>query len=293
MLTPEELKVLEQIKAAQEKGEDPFGDDEELTAEASAEADDRDVDPEDPDAEPTDPAKAEAQPLETEESPPETVEAVQEPAIQQFKAEVPTEYKAQRTELLKAKAEAMKKLMDGEIGAEEFAAEESRISDALEELTAQRIRAETLLEANQQTQAQYQQRELQRLIARSKEQVDYMADAKAQKQFDTALQAIGADPDNAGREYAELIEEAHKVVCALRGIPVTKGEAVAQAVQQTASRKPKEAPPVTLRNIPAAATANANGDVLDQMSRLSGQAYQDAFARLTPAQRRALLDEVE
>jgi hypothetical protein len=31
--------------------------------------------------------------------------------------------------------------------------------------------------------------------------------------------------------------------------------------------------------------------VIEQMSRLSGQAYQDAFAKLSPQQRRSLVDE--
>jgi len=46
-----------------------------------------------------------------------------------------------------------------------------------------------------------------------------------------------------------------------------------------------------LRNIPAASTPNANGNLLDEIGRLSGQAYQDAFAKLSPNQRKALLDE--
>jgi hypothetical protein len=282
--TPEEQKVLDQLAKA-EDGSDPFGDEDDL--EVLNETDDQDIDPENPDDE-TETAKTQ-----------ETTEAKEEPEVQQaqiqeptgYKAEVPQEYKSQRAELLKSKAEAMKKLMDGEIGAEEFAQEDARIADALEELTAQRIRAETLIEANQQLQAQTQQKALQKLISQTKDQIDYLADPKAQKQFDMALNTMGADPDNAGRDYADLIAEAHKVVCALRGIPVTKGEQVAQAVQQTANRRPKEAPPVTLRNIPAASTPNANGDMLDQMGRLSGPAYEEAFNRLTPAQRKSLLDE--
>lgn len=278
-MNTDEQKVLDEIKAAQARGDDPFGDDDtdevlenEVTSEEST----------DDDA----PADKAAAPVAGQTDEPEA------PVVQaQYKAELPVEHKAQRAELLKSKAEAMKKLMDGEIGAEEFAAEESRISDALEDLTAQRIRAETLIEANQQMAAQTQQKALQRLIAQSKQQIDYMADMKAQKQFDVALQTIGADPDNASMDYAELLQEAHKVVCAIRGVPLSKGEQVAQAVQ--ASRRPTEQVPMTLRNIPAASTANANGDMLEQMGRLTGQAYQDAFAKLSPAQRRSLLDEAE
>lgn len=284
--TPEEQKVLDDIKAAEAAGLDPFGDDEELVREV-----------------PEGNTQGEEQGGESQSPNPEASELDEEAlnavlagdelavAAPAYQAAIPEDYKAQRTDLLKAKAEAMKKLMDGEIGAEEFAAEESRISDALEDLTAQRIRAETLIEANQQTQAAHQQRAIQRLIQQSKTQVDYTADAKAQRQFDMALQSISADPDNSGRDFAELLQEAHRVVLALRGIPVTKGEAVASALAKAADRQPEGKPPVTLRNIPAASTPNANGDMLDQLSRLSGPAYEEAFSRLSPAQKRALLDE--
>jgi hypothetical protein len=280
--TPEEQKVLDELAKAEAEGKDPFGDEDEDVQVLEAEVDTDDLD----DDAQGEPAK---EPETAEQQEPVAEQQLQEPTG--YKAEVPQDYRDKRGELLKAKAEAMKKLMDGESSAEEFATEDARISDALEELTAQRIRAETLIEANQQLQAQTQQKSLQRLIAQTKDQVDYLADPKAQKQFDTALQMIGADPDNAGKDYADLIADAHKMVCALRGIPLTKGEQVAQAVQQQATRKTQEKPPVTLRNMPSASTPNANGDMLDQMGRLTGPAYEEAFNRLTPAQRKALLDE--
>lgn len=294
-MTPEEQKVLDDIKAAQEAGQDPFGDDEEIVRELP---DDKPSESSIEDADAADGAEnaagEEGKSQEIDEAALNDVLADDEPApaIPAYQAAVPEDYKAQRADLLKAKAEAMKKLMDGELDAEEFAVEESRISDALEELTAQRIRAETLIEANQQSQAAYQQRAIQRLVQQSKAQIDYTADAKAQRQFDTALQAISVDPDNAGKDFADLLQEAHRVVLALRGIPVTKGEAVASAVAKAATtRQPEGKPPVTLRNIPAASTPNANGDMLDQLGRLSGQEYEAAYARLSPAQKRALLDE--
>ena len=63
------------------------------------------------------------------------------------------------------------------------------------------------------------------------------------------------------------------------------------AAEKIVDRQPAEKAPVTLRGLPVAATPNSNGDVIEQMSRLSGQAYQDAFAKLSPQQRRSLVDE--
>lgn len=290
MKTPEETRVLAEIEAAKSRGEDPFGDNDEPEAVEQVPATESIEDPdqvvETQETEVVDP-EPEAEPAKQEEKPadPEPARADQAPTI--YQTQQLTDYKAQRAELLKEKAGLMKKLIDGEIDADDFSANDARISDTLEDLTAQRIRAETLQEANVQSQAQYHRKEIQKLIAKSKAEIDYATDEKARKQFDIALQAVAADSDNAGKDYSEIISEAHKVVLALRGV-TSKGQVVEQAIK---SRIPEGKPPVTLRSIPTAATANANGNMLDQIGRLTGQAYQDAFAKLSPTQRRALLDE--
>lgn len=287
MSTPEDLKALEAIAAAQAAGQDPFGDDEPLTVEADADepapeaAADTEVEQAAADAPAADAPATEAVQAEADPAPAAAIpEAAELPT---YKAEVPQDYKAQRAELMKAKADAMKKLMDGEIDADTYAAEDARVSDALEDLAAARIRAETLQEANAQSQQAYQARAIQRLIANTKSEVDYAADATAQKQFDTSLQVLAAQPDNAGKDFADLIEDAHKMVKAMRGI--------AHAPKAPAAdRKPAGDAPVTLRSLPSASTPNTGG-VIDQIARLKGPAYEAAYAKLTPAQQAALLDE--
>lgn len=284
-MTPEDQKALDAIAAAEAAGQDPFGDDEPLTVEDEAEeaAPDAEAATE-PEAEPeaeqvaADATTAEAEPFEAKPAAAST-EAVELPT---YKAELPSDYKAQRAELMKAKADAMKQLMDGEIDADAYAAEDARVSEALEDLAAARIRAETLQEANAQSQQAYQARAIQRLIANAKAEVDYAADATAQKQFDTSLQVLAAQPDNAGKDFADLIEDAHKMVKAMRGI--------APQAKPVAERKPAGDAPVTLRGVPSASTPNTGG-VIEQIARLKGPAYEAAYAKLTPAQQAALLDE--
>lgn len=280
-MTPEDQKALDAIAAAEAAGQDPFGDDEPLTVEDAAE----EVAPEaeaaaEPEAEQV-AADATTADAEQDEAKPAaaSTEAVELPT---YKAELPQDYKAQRAELMKAKADAMKKLMDGEIDAETFAAEDMRVAEALEDLAAARIRAETLQEANAQSQQAYQARAIQRLIANAKSEVDYAADATAQKQFDTSLQVLAAQPDNAGKDFADLIEDAHKMVKAMRGI--------APQAKPVAERKPAGDAPVTLRGVPSASTPNTGG-VIEQIGRLKGPAYEAAFAKLTPSQQAALLGE--
>ncbi len=282
-MTPEDQKTLDAIAAAEAAGQDPFGDDEPLTVEAEADADQPAAE-----AEAQAAADAEAEQGAADAPAAESAQAEPEPeqpepvAMPAYKAELPADHKAQRTELLKAKADAMRKLMDGEMTADEFATEELRVTEALEDLAAARIRAETLQEANAQSQQVYQARTIQRLIAKTKAEVDYATDTAAQQQFDTSLRVLAAQPANADKDFADLAEDAHKMVKAMRGIAQTPKPSAAD-------RKPAGDAPVTLRSLPSASTPNTGG-VIEQIARLKGPAYEAAFAKLTPAQQAALLD---
>ena len=287
-MTPEEQKTLAAIEAAKAAGQDPFGDDEPLGQEDDAPAESAGNQP---DAGETPATGAQDEVAVADDTPPkpgEQADQVATPAAQdteqpmQYQAEVPADYPAKRAELVKAKADAMRKLLNGEVDADEFAAEDARISGELEELSAARIRAETLQDANRQASVLYQQQALKRLVTKVKGDVDYAADESARKQFDTALKVLAADGD--GRDFAELIDEAHAIVSARRGIATAKAPQAAPA-----TRKPDGTPPVTLRGIPSASTPNT-GSVVDQLARLKGPAYEAAYARLTPAQKASLLD---
>lgn len=291
-MTPEEQKTLAAIEAAKAAGQDPFGDDEPLGQEDDAPANAAVAGAEaQPDAGEPPATGAQDEVAVADDTPPNPVEQADQVAPSaaqdteqpmQYQTELPADYPAKRAELVKAKADAMRKLLNGEVDADEFAAEDARISGELEELSAARIRAETLQDANRQASVLYQQQALKRLVTKVKGDVDYAADESARKQFDTALKVLAADGD--GRDFAELIDEAHAIVSARRGI------ATAKAPQATpATRKPDGTPPVTLRGIPSASTPNT-GSVVDQLARLKGPAYEAAYARLTPAQKASLLD---
>ena len=96
---------------------------------------------------------------------------------------------------------------------------------------------------------------------------------------------LAAQPDNAGKDFADLIEDAHKMVKAMRGV-----QTPAKAAAPAQERKPAGDAPVTLRSLPSASTPNTGG-VIEQIARLKGPAYEAAYAKLTPAQQAALLDE--
>lgn len=211
-----------------------------------------------------------------------------------YQAEAPADLKEQRTALRAEKAAAFQKLMDGEIDAAAYAVEEDRIADSLEALNRQQVRAETLQEVNRQNDVTSSQKVIATLIRTTKAEVDYAADPKAIAQFDRALGLVVGDPDHARLSFKEQTDLAHKMVKALRGVTTAPAAASAPGAQPQQNgvpdRRPKEAAPITLRDMPNAAQAATGGGVIEQISQLTGQEYEAAFARLTPAQRASLLD---
>lgn len=201
-----------------------------------------------------------------------------------YKTADPEELKAKRAEQIEIKAKALKDLMDGVIEPEEYSRIESEVADKLEELAVQR----TLHAANVQTEQQIQEAALDKIIDDAKKagEVDYRADPKAAKQFDTAMAMLAQDGEK--RTYAELVGEAHQAVLAIRGIKPAAAPAPAATPAQ-----PREngKGPMTLRNVPAAETPNSGGGWKEQLAALSGQAYEEAFAKLSPGQRAELLND--
>lgn len=337
--TPEEQRVLDEIAAQTAAGGDPFGDEEELVRPGAggeqpadeaagsqgAAADDGGDNDGDGGADGTPNPADDGQAAEGEqqdaqgkkaETPPGATDGQQAQDLDpdvladiadplqlrqptRFQAEVPKDFKEQRTKLLGEKAAATAKLMNGEIDTDTYAAEEVRIAEALDELTRQQVRAETLADVNRQNEANYSQLALDSLIKRAKVagEIDYKATPGAAQHFDRAMQVVLDDPEFAGKDIAEVYAEAHSMVCARLGVqrkaPGGGGqqEGAAGGKTEIPNRQPASAAPITLRNIPAAASTTPAGGVEEQMARLHGPEYEAAFSRLTPAQRARLLDE--
>jgi hypothetical protein len=212
-------------------------------------------------------------------------EAAPAPAAQRYKAGDPAEFKALRDEQIGIKAKALKDLMDGVIEPEEYSRIESEVADKLDAITVQR----TLHEANVQSEAQEYEAALDRIIAASKKagEIDYKTDAKAAKQFDTAMRMLADDGET--RTFAELAAEAHKAVLAIRGIK--KAEPAATPAAEPAKPRENGKGPMTLRNVPAAEMANSGGGWKEQLATLNGQEYEAAYAKLSPAQKAELLND--
>ncbi len=299
--SPADDEVLAATAALVAAGKDPFGDDDDdetLPAADVADDNDNDDDAGDPPAETTpaadaDPEKKVEEPNNDDALDADALEALaadDEPAAapeRRFNAGDPSKFEEQRAALLAEKAAAFKGVMDGTIEPEAYSATESAVQVKLDRLLVQ----QTLHEANVQSAQQSEASAIEALMASSKKanEIDYVADTKAQVQFDAALNMLALDPDNVKMPYAQRVAEAHKVVLALRGL--AKPAVVDTPKPAAAVARENGKGPVTLRNIPAAASPNAGGGIVEQMSALSGQEYQAAFERLTPAQRAQVLGE--
>jgi SWI/SNF-related matrix-associated actin-dependent regulator 1 of chromatin subfamily A len=192
------------------------------------------------------------------------------------------------------KAEAFQKVMSGDMEAAEYSKLEAATNRKIGKLQAQI----TLAEANAQTAAQAEASTVFALMDRSQRtgQLDYRADVTAQKQFDLALLMAEADPENAGKSFADLCETAHSAVLAMRGIAkaaaVTAAPAVAAVVAAPAAPaapKPRDIPQ-TLVNLPAAAAVPVGNDFMTQFNAITDPDEADALlASMPKAQRQALM----
>ena len=308
-MTPAEQEVARSMNAAEEAGEDLFGD-----GETAADTDTDDA-PADTDADSeggtTDEAEeipgdkvedkpADDKPAETEaatEEEPAAAEAEPEAdPVLQFKGEAPADVAQQIADLRKERLAARKKWSAGEIDEDELDALESPIEDTLAELQRQQTVAETMAEAARQQQKHEEERavrEAMRFVDKlrgdaKKEGIDYgtaKEPTEAAYEFDRQRQALALDPKWQKKSFAEQAARAHEIVVKLHGKPAAAAPAPA------AARRAAPAAPTTLRELPAADRANAGGDLEDQWKAATGAAADRLWAKLTPAQQSRLLDE--
>ena len=283
--TDPEDQIAAEIAAMEAKGIDPYADrvtdapdegaPDAAAPEAAADVAPVQADDQQPDA----PKVADVPPTAAQDAQP-----VASTAPQTYRADMPSDLAAKRTELLAAKAEAMKQLMDGVIDAEKYADEESRISEELEGITLARARAETLAEVNRQTAEGYQGNVISALVARTKTEIDYASDTDAQQTFDLALRLVASEPDAAGKDFAQIADEAHRMVLARMGVKPS----VPSTAARTAPDRTPPKPPITLGGLPTAA-ASGTKSISEVAGRLTGDDLEQAFDALPDADLKKLM----
>lgn len=183
----------------------------------------------------------------------------------------------------------------GDLTDEERAAKLDEVDDKLDalsdksaELVGAIARAETLTEANRQHLIDTQTRAIDALKVRSrKDGFDYDKDEKAPAQFNRALGMIAGDPDNAKRDFAEMVDEAHKMVMAMRGLTAEPKPKPAEKVEKP-EPKPRDVPR-TLSGMPTAGASPIGDDLSQQLSTLEGEDAELFLAKLPAGQIEKLL----
>lgn len=284
-LTPEERAAI---------GGDEYGDEDreiikKIAGDASDEddADDDADDDGDDDAAPQEGKAAEPpQDGQTTDAEPQTVDPVK--AVAQYQADLPGDFDQKLADLKTRDAELRQRYRDGDIDIDERDAGLAEIAAEREQLLIQKATAETLAKINEQNQRQAQADYERRFVERVKaDGIDYTQQRNINL-FNTLLAELLEEHGDKGRDW--LWNEAHKAVLRARGIQrQASADPVAEAKQ---SRKPPvDAAPKTLAQVPGSDGPGDVGDEFADVLALDGADFEDAIARMSPAQREKFLRE--
>jgi hypothetical protein len=302
-MTASEQEMARSMNAAEEAGNDPFGDEapdaeeadeipgdnteaEEKPAEEEAPADDKPAD--DKPAEEAPAAAAEEPPAEGGEETPE----IDVPPAPVLVGQAPADFDAKVNTLRDAIDEARVRWEAGEIDLKDLAKIERPLQDQIAGLQREAAVAEAMNKANEQFARNQALAVIEQVRTTAKAQgIDYGTADKPTEHahsFDRQLQVLALDPTWRGKSFAAQAREAHRVVALLNG---KTAAAPAPAPPPAAARAKPPAPPVTLRDLPAAERANAGGDLEAQWAAATGAAAEKLWSRMTPAQQQRAMGE--
>lgn len=218
------------------------------------------------------------------------------PAAPRYEAQLPSDYDDQIKGLKDRDAELRQKFKDGEIDIDERDAGLAALSEQREQLLVARAKAEISQEMTQQTAQQSWQTEINRFVARAAKDdgIDYRKDPAKAADWDQFVRILAARPEHSDKSMDWFLAEAHKRVQALHGLAPKAAEAGQGKVDPVADAVAKRKPPIGAapRNLSQVPGSDGPGDVGSEFAdveALEGQAYEDAIARMSPAQREKFL----
>lgn len=291
-LTPEEREAIE--------GSEHSEADLEALKKVAGDADDASDDDADDDGDDGDESAApvEGKPEPPEPKPEPQAEPEEEPDsakadnAPRYDAKLPSDYDDQIKSLKQRDAELRQRFKDGEIDIDERDAGLAELTEQREALLVLRAKAEISQEMNQQSAAQQWQNTVNKALndfAKPEQGgIDYRKDEAKQADLDGFVKMLANKPENADKSMEWFLQEGHRRVLALHGVaPQPRRETVADAI---AKRKPPvDAAPKTLAQVPGSdGPGDVEGEFAD-IEALEGMEYEDAIARMSPAQREKFL----
>lgn len=215
-----------------------------------------------------------------------------------FEASVPADAAEQRTALETRKDEAFQKLMDGELTAEQYRAEEKAIAAELRTLDAAELEAGISTKMAQQQMQRDWHRYVNAEVARVKPQLDIRANEDVSAELDRTVRLLAQQlAHDKGMQAAAAkvkpangvsgadrycLQEAMAIVLARHGRATPAGEGTKPAPRPKADLT--KVPP-TLANLPVASEPGVSEDEFAHLAGLKGDDYERAIAAMTPDQR--------
>jgi len=291
-LTPEEREAIqgsEHSEADLEALKKVAGDDASDITSNDDEGDDDDDDADD-DA-PAESSQPEPKP-EPKPEPEEEPNSAKADNAPRYDAKLPSDYDDQIKSLKHRDAELRQRFKDGDIDIDERDAGLAELTEQREQLLVLRAKAEISQEMTQQSAAQTWQATVNKALTGFAQPenggIDYRKDTAKAEDLDTFVKMLANKQENSDKPMEWFLQEAHKRVQALYGVAqAPRRETVADAM---AKRKPPiDAAPKTLAQVPGSDGPGDVGGEFADIEALEGMEYEDAIARMSPAQREKFL----
>lgn len=182
---------------------------------------------------------------------------------------------------------------DSELTYAEHRAKLREIEGALLDLNAERAEVKAIQKVNAAYQQEWWNREIKsfKREALKTDGVNYDQDKKLEAEWDKAVRYLGSDPDNADKDAAWFLKEAHEIVKARfrlgrheSAVPPAQ-KRLSKVDEALAVRRAQASPaPKTLSGLPEAGQEAVGQGEFSYLERLSGIALEQAVAKLTKEQ---------
>lgn len=230
-----------------------------------------------------DPAEAAAPAAQAETAAPAVQPAQQ---VTSYHVDLPADFDDQMKANKQAVAQARAKFNDGDLDQSELDAELERLQDERDQLRELQMRAKISSEMREQSEKAAWANTITSFMedaAKNAELgiVDYRTDKAKQNDLDAMVRALASTPGNENKSMRWFLEEGHRRVVALHGIPTTK-----KAAADT-RRKPDASAVVTnLADVPGGAgDADPVSDEFAELDKLQGLDAERALARMSEEKR--------
>lgn len=182
---------------------------------------------------------------------------------------------------------------DSELTYAEHRAKLREIESALLDLNAERAEVKAIQKVNAAYQQEWWNREIKsfKREALRSDGVDYDQDKKLEAEWDKAVRYLGSDPDNADKDAAWFLKEAHEIVKARfrigradSAVPPAQ-KRLSKVDEALAARRARQGePPKTLSGLPEAGREAEGSGEFSHLDTLSGLDLEKALARMSQDQ---------